>query len=163
MPTSLPMTDFDNLSERDYFYYLMNIDEYPEFLPKAKELAEKFFRGSLEIIHKWKTTWMIGKGEIKLGLFQRPEGKPIEDLDSKIGFQHVAFLTDCKGFIDMQVQLQDQMIEDTGIAFSIFIKDPDGNQFEITTYYQPLDNADLLPIEVISESQCCDRRRKVQT
>lgn len=88
----------------------------------------------LEIIHKWKTTWMIGKGEIKLGLFQRPDGKPVEDLDSRIGFQHVAFLTDCKGFIDMQIQLQTQNVEfegpeDTGIAYSICMKDPDGNQF----------------------------------
>jgi catechol 2,3-dioxygenase-like lactoylglutathione lyase family enzyme len=116
----------------------------------------------LEIIHKWQTTWMIGKGEIKLGLFQRPDGKPIEELDSKIGFQHVAFLTDCKGFIDIQVQLQTQGVEfegpeDTGIAYSIFIKDPDGNQFEITTYYQPVDGTETLPIDVLSESQCCDR------
>lgn len=33
---------FDGLGDRDYFYYLMNIDSYPGFVPKARELAEQF-------------------------------------------------------------------------------------------------------------------------
>lgn len=33
---------FDGLKDRDYFYYLLNIDSYPDFLPKAKKLAEEF-------------------------------------------------------------------------------------------------------------------------
>ena len=33
---------YDGLSDRDYFFYLLNIDSYPDFLPKAKELAQKF-------------------------------------------------------------------------------------------------------------------------
>jgi len=33
---------FDLLSFRDYFYYLMNIEQYPEFLPTAKKLAYEY-------------------------------------------------------------------------------------------------------------------------
>ena len=33
---------YDGLRDRDYFYFLLNIDGYPDFLPKAKQLAEKF-------------------------------------------------------------------------------------------------------------------------
>ena len=34
---------------REYFYYLMNIEQYPEFLPKARELAEEYLRLAWEI------------------------------------------------------------------------------------------------------------------
>ena len=33
---------YDGLRDRDYFFYLLNIDAYTDFLPKAKQLAEKF-------------------------------------------------------------------------------------------------------------------------
>jgi hypothetical protein len=33
---------FDLLSFRESFYYLMNIEQHPEFLPKARELAEEY-------------------------------------------------------------------------------------------------------------------------
>lgn len=33
---------YARLPWRDYFYYLMNIEQYPDFLGKAKELAEEF-------------------------------------------------------------------------------------------------------------------------
>lgn len=34
---------FDLLSAREYFHTLMNIENYPEFLPKARELGQEFF------------------------------------------------------------------------------------------------------------------------
>jgi catechol-2,3-dioxygenase len=116
-------------------------------LERSLEWFKKVF--GFDIIHKWKTTWMIGKEEIRIGLFQRPEGKPIEDLDNKIGFQHVAFLSDSQGFTAIQVQLKSQGIdfegpEDTGIAYSIFVSDPDGNQFEVTTYYQDKSSEEII-------------------
>jgi hypothetical protein len=33
---------YDLLSFREYFYYLQNIQEYPDFLPKAKQLAQEY-------------------------------------------------------------------------------------------------------------------------
>lgn len=33
---------YDGLGDRDYFFYLLNIDSYPDFLPRAKVLAEAF-------------------------------------------------------------------------------------------------------------------------
>jgi hypothetical protein len=35
-------SEFDGLGDRDYFYYLLNIDSYPLFVPKARALAELF-------------------------------------------------------------------------------------------------------------------------
>ena len=93
-----------------------------------------------ELVHKWKTTWMIGRGPMRLGLFWRPEGTPVENLDNRIAITHVAFLTDALGFESAQTELQKLGVpfdepEDTGIAFSFFFKDPDGYDLEITTYH----------------------------
>ncbi len=35
---------YDGLSFRDYFYFLMNIEKYPDFVPYAKDLAKSFFK-----------------------------------------------------------------------------------------------------------------------
>ncbi len=35
---------YDLLSDREYFYLLMNIETYPDFLPKAHQLAEMFLK-----------------------------------------------------------------------------------------------------------------------
>jgi hypothetical protein len=35
---------YDGLSFRDYFYFLMNIEKYPDFVPYAKELAQTFLK-----------------------------------------------------------------------------------------------------------------------
>jgi catechol 2,3-dioxygenase-like lactoylglutathione lyase family enzyme len=122
----------------------MNINQIDHCALTVTNLDRSFYwlkhAFGLEIIHTWETTWMVGKGQIKLGLFQRPEGKPIDDLNNKIGFQHVAFPTDYDGFIAAQAYLKSKEIEfdgpeDSGIAYSIFLKDPDGNLFEITTYH----------------------------
>lgn len=40
---------FDLLSFRDSFYYLMNIEDHPEFLPKARELAEEYLALAREL------------------------------------------------------------------------------------------------------------------
>ncbi|HEX8161469.1 MAG TPA: LodA/GoxA family CTQ-dependent oxidase [Pyrinomonadaceae bacterium] len=35
---------YAGMNMRDFFYYLMNIDSYPDFLPKARTLVEEFLR-----------------------------------------------------------------------------------------------------------------------
>jgi catechol 2,3-dioxygenase-like lactoylglutathione lyase family enzyme len=100
---------------------------------------EKVF--GFTIVHKWTTTWMIGLGPIRLGLFSRPKAKPVDDLDQAIAFTHVAFLTDEAGFQAAQekfrsLEIPFDPVEDTTIAYSVFVNDPDGHQIEVTTYYK---------------------------
>lgn len=52
---------FDLLRFRDAFYYLMNIESYPEFLPKAKELGQEYFT--------------LGR-DIEVSLVEIPEYRP---------------------------------------------------------------------------------------
>lgn len=96
-----------------------------------------------EIINKWKTTWMVGKGDVRIGLFQRPDGHALNDSDinNLIFIEHFAIVVTKKNFELMQKQLKKLNIpfdspEDTGIAFSIFIRDPDNHNVEITYYYK---------------------------
>ncbi len=91
-------------------------------------------------VHRWKTTRMIGKGAIRLGLFERPKAVAIGDLDQTITITHVAFLTDRDGLNEAQEVLRSLGIpfdppDDSGIALSIFCKDPDGHELEITAYH----------------------------
>jgi len=93
-----------------------------------------------EIVHQWKTTWMVGRGNMRLGLFLRPTATAIDDLDHKIAITHLAFRTDAEAFAKAQQELTTLGVafdtpEDTGIAYSIFFADPDGHQLEITTYH----------------------------
>jgi catechol 2,3-dioxygenase-like lactoylglutathione lyase family enzyme len=92
------------------------------------------------VLHKWGTTWMVGRDNIKIGLFLRPDAKPLPDIDSQLIIQHVAFLVDGDKFADAQQALTQAGVkfdppEDTGIAYSIFFNDPDGHLLEITTYH----------------------------
>lgn len=41
---------YDGLRDRDYFFYLLNIDAYPDFLPKAKQLADQFLGDAQALI-----------------------------------------------------------------------------------------------------------------
>lgn len=101
------------------------------------EFYRKVF--GFDIVHKWTTTWMIGADSIRLGLFQRPSSVPVCNIDNAIAITHVAFRTDATGFAAAQVELEKLGVafdppEDTGIAHSLFVLDPDGHQIEITTY-----------------------------
>ena len=92
------------------------------------------------LFHKWNTTWMISLGDNRIGLFQRSSAPRIDDLDNKIAIQHFAFGTDAEGFMYFQRRLTSLNLsyegpEDSGIAHSIFLNDPDGHQVEITYYY----------------------------
>ena len=106
-------------------------------LVTSAEFYHKIF--GFGIVHKWTTTWMVGTDVIRLGLFQRPNSHPVCNIDNAIAITHVAFRTNAAGFKAAQGELLKLGIafeapEDTGIAYSIFILDPDGHQIEITTY-----------------------------
>lgn len=92
-----------------------------------------------EMFHQWTTTWMIALGDMRIGLFERPDATAIDDLDHKLAFQHIAFHVSAEALIAAEVELGDLGVtyegpEDTGIAYSIFVSDPDGHQIELTTY-----------------------------
>ncbi|MGF7212773.1 hypothetical protein GGE65_007408 [Skermanella aerolata] len=40
---------YDLLGFRDYFHYMMNLETYPDFLPKARELADEYLRLAREL------------------------------------------------------------------------------------------------------------------
>jgi len=122
----------------------MQLDFIDHFAISVKNLQtsfdwyQKVF--GFEMFHQWKTTWLIQLGSMKIGLFERPNAATIDDLDNKIAFQHVAFHVSAEEFIAAQIELAAAGVqmdgpEDTGVAYSIFVSDPDGHLLEITTYY----------------------------
>lgn len=122
----------------------MRLDYIDHFAISVKNLhaSSDWYKNvfGFEIFHQWKTTWMLQLGKTKIGLFERPQAATIDDLDKKIAFQHLAFHVSPDDFIEAQVQLGNLEIqyegpEDTGVAYSIFLNDPDGHLLELTTYY----------------------------
>jgi catechol 2,3-dioxygenase-like lactoylglutathione lyase family enzyme len=91
------------------------------------------------ILHRWKTTTLVGLGSVKLGLFWRPDAKPVDDLDGLICMQHLAFLVDAYSFMQTRQKLIDKHVaivdEDNGIGYCVFFEDPDGHLLELITYH----------------------------
>jgi|HubBroStandDraft_4_1064222.scaffolds.fasta_scaffold762723_1 catechol 2,3-dioxygenase-like lactoylglutathione lyase family enzyme len=112
--------------------------------------SERWYQDMLgfHILHRWKTTTLVGLGNVKLGLFWRPDAKPIDNLDSWICMQHLAFLVDGNRFIQTRQKLIEKGIdvvnEDNGIAYCVFFEDPDGHLLELITYHA-VPRADLSP------------------
>jgi catechol 2,3-dioxygenase-like lactoylglutathione lyase family enzyme len=82
---------------------------------------------------------VVGVGTTSLALFPvasaRPDGPPGR---GTICVRHVAFRVDRRNFERAQAELRARGIElefqDHQIAHSIYLRDPDGHQLEITTY-----------------------------
>lgn len=118
---------------------LAGLDHYAIFVTDLERSAD-WYRHVLgfHVLHKWTTTWMVGRGNMKVGLFLRPDAEPAPDTARAI--KHVAFLVDGDKFAAVQEELAHKGIEvqgpeDTGIAYSSFFVDPDGHLLEITTYH----------------------------
>jgi catechol 2,3-dioxygenase-like lactoylglutathione lyase family enzyme len=131
--TRRPPAGLKTLSRIDHF--ALNVTS----LEKSAAFYSNVF--GFSIVNKWKTVWMVGNEHMRIGLFERPKATAVTDPDTRLIISHVAFLTDEKGF-DASVSQLDQLglphepVEDTGIAKSVFIHDPDGHELEITYYYQ---------------------------
>ena len=122
----------------------MDIDFIDHFAISVKNLQTSFdwYKKvfGFDMFHQWKTTWLIQLGQMKIGLFERPQAATIDDLDNKIAFQHLAFHTSADGLLAALVELQNLSIQyegpdDTGVAYSVFLNDPDGHLLELTTYH----------------------------
>src|SRR5262245_18296459 len=105
-------------------HYAINVAD----LERSAQWYEKLLR--FQILHKWNTTWMVGRGNMKVGLFLRPDAASVEDINKVRIIQHVAFLIDGDKFDLVAKELTDKGVavegpDDTGIAYSIFFNDPD--------------------------------------
>jgi catechol 2,3-dioxygenase-like lactoylglutathione lyase family enzyme len=118
---------------------LVGLDHYAISVTDLERSAEGYRHVlGFHVLHKWTTTWMVGGGNVEVGLFLRPDAEPAPDTSRAI--KHVAFLVDDGEFAGTQDELTCKGIEvqgpdDTGIAYSLFSADPDGHLLEITTYH----------------------------
>jgi catechol 2,3-dioxygenase-like lactoylglutathione lyase family enzyme len=134
-----PATTLVNVSEPPAIHRMDHVGINVTDLQRSADWYQKAL--GFTIFHKWKTTWMVSRGDMHLGLFLRPNAKKIDDLDNTLAITHFAYATDDEGFQKAQDRLTKLGIkfdppEDTGVAHSIFIYDPDGYQVEITSYYK---------------------------
>lgn len=120
---------------------LIGIDHFALHVTDLQRSSDWYYNAlDFRILHKWTTTWMIGRGNIKIGLFLRPEAKRLPDEEKALIIQHVAFLVDGDKFAPTIDALKSRGVavegpEDSGIAYSAFFQDPDGHSLEITTYH----------------------------
>ena len=94
----------------------------------------------LRVLHKWNGVWMVGRGNIKIGLFLTSPLNPVADAEHAVIIEHFALSVDGDKFQGVIDQLRTEgvtltAVEDTGIAYSVFTYDPDGHSVEITTYH----------------------------
>jgi catechol 2,3-dioxygenase-like lactoylglutathione lyase family enzyme len=79
----------------------------------------------------------IGNGNTGIALFPASQ-KPKSSAPREIRMLHLAFRADQGNFVTAQRELQKRRIkfefQDHEIAHSIYFRDPDGHQLEITTY-----------------------------
>jgi catechol-2,3-dioxygenase len=122
----------------------MQLGGIDHFAVNVRDLSAsiKWYSSTLgfSILHEWNGVTMVGKGNMKVGLFHKPDAPTVDDPDNKIAITHAAFLVDGDKFDDALATIKDKGIqiegpEDTGIAYSFFFRDPDGHQIEITTYH----------------------------
>ncbi len=75
----------------------------------------------------------VGTGETGIALFPRQD-----DIGSDRGILHIAFGATAANFLAAKSELKNRGIqfqfEDHGISHSIYFRDPDGHQLELTTY-----------------------------
>lgn len=92
-----------------------------------------FARRYDEVWHGFPT--FIVKGSTAIALFPPRDG---ESAPGEIRMLHLAFRADAKNFAAAQVELKTRGIDfefqDHEISHSIYFRDPDGHELEITTY-----------------------------
>jgi catechol 2,3-dioxygenase-like lactoylglutathione lyase family enzyme len=81
----------------------------------------------------------IGKGNTGIALFPaKPDAKPTSSSHRELRMLHLAFRANKENFLAAQRELKKRGIDfefqDHDISHSIYFRDPDGHQLEITTY-----------------------------
>jgi catechol 2,3-dioxygenase-like lactoylglutathione lyase family enzyme len=80
----------------------------------------------------------VGKGNTGIALFQASVNAKSASTGRQIQLLHLAFRADRENFLAAQRELEARGIkiefQDHDISHSIYFRDPDGHQLEITTY-----------------------------
>jgi catechol 2,3-dioxygenase-like lactoylglutathione lyase family enzyme len=80
----------------------------------------------------------VGKGNTGIAFFPARGGDSKSALHNKIRMLHLAFRANRKNFLEAQQELKTHGIkfefQDHEICHSIYFRDPDGHELEITTY-----------------------------
>jgi catechol 2,3-dioxygenase-like lactoylglutathione lyase family enzyme len=109
------------------------------------EKAAQWYIGVLGFERKFEGIWdgapvFIGKGTTALALFPVRE-RSGSSTPSDIRILHLAMRADRRNFLAAQKELKQRGIkfefQDHEIAHSIYFRDPDGHELEITTYEFP--------------------------
>ena len=106
--------------------------------------AAQWYIDVLGFEYRYKDVWdgvptFIGKGTTAIALFPpRSSARSSSTSQTAIRMLHLAFRADRKNFLAAQEELKRRGIEfefqDHEISHSIYFRDPDGHQLEITTY-----------------------------
>ena len=108
------------------------------------ERSAQWYIDILGFEHRHKGIWdgvptFIGKGKTAIALFPaKSNARPASSSRGEIRMLHLAFRADRKNFLAAQEELKRHRIkfefEDHKISHSIYFRDPDGHELEITTY-----------------------------
>jgi catechol 2,3-dioxygenase-like lactoylglutathione lyase family enzyme len=125
-------------------FSLTRIDHVALNVANADISAKWYFeRFGFTILHSWSkpTIYIIGKGAIRIGLFEMKGVGPVKDPDKHQIVQHFAFAVEADQFQAVVDSYKRQRlkhhIEDTGVAWSVWTLDPDGFRIEVTCFYFP--------------------------
>jgi len=107
------------------------------------EEAAKWYADVLGFERQYEGMWdgiptFIGKGNTAIALFPARGVDSKSSAPTKIRMLHLAFRADRNGFLSAQEELKRRGIkfefQDHEISRSIYFRDPDGHELEITTY-----------------------------
>ena len=105
--------------------------------------AAKWYADVLGFERRYEGMWdgiptFIGKGNTAIALFPARGVDSKSSAPTKIRMLHLAFRADRNGFLSAQEELKRRGIkfefQDHEISRSIYFRDPDGHELEITTY-----------------------------
>jgi catechol 2,3-dioxygenase-like lactoylglutathione lyase family enzyme len=104
----------------------------------------KWYKDVLGLEQYYKDSWdgvptMMGKGGTCIALFKVKGDNPLPPPErDTLAMMHLAFRANMKNFMEAQKMLEEKGIKfefaDHDISHSIYFKDPDGHEIEITTY-----------------------------
>lgn len=107
---------------------------------RSREFYERVL--GFERLHpEWDEPVVMGTAGTGVAIFDReaqPSSTPAEVEPPAVRILHIAFRVDRSGFEEAEQALAEEGAEpkfsDHGLSHSLYIRDPDGHQIELTTY-----------------------------